>query len=114
MEEDPYRVSFERSPSRLEDLAVQHFPPRLFKGMGKNPAINEISSHIEVLEECGDVRWGGPEKDVIQPTGTTHFLNRIGSYPYSSDSKKRQGTLPGSDDADEPGKESIEKKGIMI
>jgi glyoxylase-like metal-dependent hydrolase (beta-lactamase superfamily II) len=103
----------EGSPSKLEDIAVQHFPPRLLKGSGKNLAINEISAHIEVLEECGDVRWSGPEMDAIQPTGTKHFLDRIGVYLDSSESKKRQRTLRGSEDADEPDKEPKGRKGII-
>ena len=69
-----------RPPSTLEDIAARHFPPRLLKGLGKNLAINEISAHIEILEECADVRWTGPEMNAIQPTGTNNFLDRLGIY----------------------------------
>ena len=69
-----------KPPSTLEDIAAQHFPPRLLKGLGKNLAINEISAHIEILEECEDVRWTGPEMNAIQPTGTNNFLDRLGIY----------------------------------
>jgi hypothetical protein len=103
----------ERSPMKLEDIAVRHFPPRLLKGTGKNLAINEISSHVEVLEECGDVRWSGPEKDAVQATGTKHFLNRIGLYLSSSEPEKRQRKFQGSEDADKSGKDSITRKGII-
>jgi hypothetical protein len=67
-------------PSTLEDIATRHFPPRLLKGVGKNLAINEVSAHIEILEDCGDVQWTGPEKNAIQPTGTKKFLDRLGNY----------------------------------
>ena len=70
----------EKPPSTLEDIANQHFPPRLLKGLGKNLAINEISAHVELLHECGDVRWAESGKHSIQPTGTTNFLGRLGTY----------------------------------
>jgi glyoxylase-like metal-dependent hydrolase (beta-lactamase superfamily II) len=66
--------------STLEDIAARHFPPRLLKGSGKNLALNEISAHIEILEECGDVGWSGPERCSIEPTGTKNFLDRLGKY----------------------------------
>jgi hypothetical protein len=69
-----------RPHSTLENIAARHFPPRRLKGLGKNLAINEISAHIEILQECGDVQWGGPGKDSIQPTGTKNFLDRLGIY----------------------------------
>jgi hypothetical protein len=69
-----------KPPSTLEDIAARHFQPRLLKGLGKNLAVDEISAHIEILEECGDVQWTGPEKDSIQPTGTNNFLDRLGVY----------------------------------
>jgi len=67
-------------PSTIEDIAARHFPTRLLKGLGKNLAIDEISAHIEILEECEDIQWTGPEKNTIQPTGTKHFLDRLGVY----------------------------------
>lgn len=70
----------ERSPSTLEDIATQHFPPRLLKGVGKKLAINEISAHVEILQECGDVRWTGSEKAPVKPTGSKHILDRLGVY----------------------------------
>ena len=69
-----------KQPSTVEDVAVRHFPSRLLKGLGKNMAINEIAAHVEILEECGDIQWTGPEMDSLQPTGTSKFRDRLGAY----------------------------------
>ncbi|MBN1103526.1 MAG: MBL fold metallo-hydrolase [Deltaproteobacteria bacterium] len=58
-------------PRTLEEIVLAHFAPNLLKGFGTKLAENEVRSHLELLEHCGDVAWGG--KDQVTETGTTHF-----------------------------------------
>ncbi|MDY6912130.1 MAG: MBL fold metallo-hydrolase, partial [Chloroflexota bacterium] len=48
-------------PIGVGDIARRHFLPDQLKGYGALMARNEIISHIEIMEECGDVRWVGHE-----------------------------------------------------
>jgi hypothetical protein len=43
-------------------------------------AENEIRAHLEIMEECGDVRWAGEKKGIVQCTGTSNCLRVIGTY----------------------------------
>ena len=71
-------------PAGVEDIAVQHFPPSRLAGMGKALAVNEIRAHIEIMEACGDIRWAGEKNDIVQRTGTSNYLDAIGSYLCST------------------------------
>jgi glyoxylase-like metal-dependent hydrolase (beta-lactamase superfamily II) len=42
-------------PRAAEDIARKYFEPRLLEGFGINMAINEILSHLELMEITGDV-----------------------------------------------------------
>jgi glyoxylase-like metal-dependent hydrolase (beta-lactamase superfamily II) len=44
-------------PKTPEEIAREHFEPRLLKGFGINLAVNEVLSHCELLGRCGDVTW---------------------------------------------------------
>ena len=67
-------------PSGIDDIAVQHFEPELLEGVGKYAARNELTAHIEVMEQCGDVRWVDENRDMVQSTGSKNYLDLIGSY----------------------------------
>jgi glyoxylase-like metal-dependent hydrolase (beta-lactamase superfamily II) len=67
-------------PTGIKEIVVQHFPPSRLSGMGKELAENEIRAHLEIMEECGDIRWQRGNKDIIERTGTSNCLDRIGSY----------------------------------
>jgi len=67
-------------PTRLEAIARQHFSQSSLVGAGMLMAQNEIMAHIEVMEESGDVRWIGENKDRVQCTGSHNCLDVIGAY----------------------------------
>jgi glyoxylase-like metal-dependent hydrolase (beta-lactamase superfamily II) len=58
------------------EIAREHFEERQLKGYGILMAENEIVSHCELLEACGDVRRAG---DHYLATGTMHFESFIRS-----------------------------------
>ena len=69
-----------RKPLGIEDIALQHFSASLLKGSGKVMAQDEVKAHVEVMEECGDIRWVGEDRDLVQSTGSSKCLDVIGAY----------------------------------
>jgi len=67
-------------PAGIEDVVVRHFPPSRLSGMGKGLAENEIRAHLEIMEECGDVRWTDGNKKLVQLTGSENYLDAIESF----------------------------------
>jgi glyoxylase-like metal-dependent hydrolase (beta-lactamase superfamily II) len=67
-------------PAGVDEIAVRHFPESQLDGAGKTMAHDEIMAHLEVLEACGDIRWTGEKRDVVRPTGTTHYLSILNAY----------------------------------
>ena len=67
-------------PAGIGDIAMQHFPPSRLAGMGRPMAKNEIRAHVELMEECGDIRWAGENRDMVQNTGTSNCLSAIEAY----------------------------------
>jgi len=67
-------------PTEIKDIVIRHFPPSRLAGMGKSLAENEVRAHLEIMRDCGDVRWQRGNEDIIEPTGTSDFLTRLGSY----------------------------------
>ncbi len=67
-------------PIGVGDIAVQHFPPSSLVGMGKPMARNEVRAHIELMEECGDIRHIGENRDMVQRTGTSHCFRVLEAY----------------------------------
>jgi glyoxylase-like metal-dependent hydrolase (beta-lactamase superfamily II) len=67
-------------PLGTEAIAIQHFPPSQLAGMGKSMAQNEIIAHVEIMEEFGDIRRVGEDKDLAQHTGSNNFLNILKAY----------------------------------
>ncbi len=67
-------------PVSIEDIVVQHFPPSRLSGMGKALAENEIKAHLEIMMECGDIRWTGESKELVRRTASGNYLDVIGSY----------------------------------
>ena len=67
-------------PAGIEDIVVRHFPPSRLSGMGKGLAENEIRAHLEIMEECGDVRWTDGNKKMVQLTGSENYLDAIESF----------------------------------
>jgi hypothetical protein len=70
----------DNKPAGVADIVVQHFPPSRLAGMGKQLAENEIRAHIEIMEACGDIRWASENRDMVQRTGTSNYLNAIEIY----------------------------------
>ena len=64
----------------IKDIAVQHFAPELLVGGGEPLAHHEIISHLEFMEECGDVRLINEEEVIVKNTGSSNFLGLIGAY----------------------------------
>ncbi|MBU2498728.1 MAG: MBL fold metallo-hydrolase [Proteobacteria bacterium] len=62
-------------PLSAEEIAEEHFEPRLLKGYGIYLAVNEVLSHCELLENCKDVVFEGDGK--ISWTGKTQFESLI-------------------------------------
>jgi hypothetical protein len=73
-------------PLSVEEIAIQYFPPYLLKGVGQVLGENEISAHIEILEGSGDICYTGEKRHLVHPTGTSNFLNTLGSYLSPLDS----------------------------
>ncbi len=65
-------------PSTINDIAIQHFPPSLLSGTGILMAQKEITAHVEVMEECGDICWVGENKDMVENKGSNNYLTKIG------------------------------------
>jgi len=74
----------DNKPAGVADIVVQHFPPSRLAGMGKQLAENEIRAHIEIMEACGDIRWAGENRDIVQRTGTSNYLSAIEVYLHCS------------------------------
>jgi glyoxylase-like metal-dependent hydrolase (beta-lactamase superfamily II) len=68
------------APAGVEEIVDSHFSETLLQGAGQIMANEEITSHLEVLEEYGDIRWTGEKGDMVQPTGTSNFLDALNSY----------------------------------
>jgi hypothetical protein len=67
--------SLKRCPKTARELAVAYFEPSLLKGAGIIMAENEILSHCELLQACGDVI---PSDDGrFEATGTSTFESAI-------------------------------------
>jgi len=43
-------------------------------------AYNEVRAHLEIMEECGDIRWVGDKGDIVEATGTKNFVTEMGKY----------------------------------
>ena len=43
-------------------------------------ARRELMAHLEVMEESGDIRWAGENKDIVQPTGSRNFIDVFNRY----------------------------------
>jgi len=67
----------EDGPRTAEEIAREHFEPRLLKGMGMRLAINEVLSHCELLHASGDTLR--LEDGRICATGSTGFETLIRS-----------------------------------
>ena len=72
--------SINERPAPIEQIAVQYFPPSQLRGSGRFMAYREIRAHIEVMEECGDVRWIGEDNNIVQTTGSQNFLASMERY----------------------------------
>lgn len=70
----------ENKPAGVADIVAQHFEPSLIEGYGKLLAHNEIMAHLEIMEECGDVRWDSANKDLVKSTGSTNFIGSLAAY----------------------------------
>jgi glyoxylase-like metal-dependent hydrolase (beta-lactamase superfamily II) len=58
-------------PQTAEAIAIEHFDERLLEGFGSIMAANEIVSHCEFLDACGDIR--SENKNQYRATGTANF-----------------------------------------
>jgi glyoxylase-like metal-dependent hydrolase (beta-lactamase superfamily II) len=62
-------------PRTAEEIAEEHFEPRLLKGMGMRMAVNEVLSHCELLQVAGDVEPVAAGR--ITATGCNRFESLI-------------------------------------
>jgi glyoxylase-like metal-dependent hydrolase (beta-lactamase superfamily II) len=62
-----------------EYIAWQHFPASQLAGNGIFLALDEIRSHIEIMEECGDILWADDNKSLVQHSGSRNFLTVMGT-----------------------------------
>jgi len=69
-----------RQPAKVEEIAHQYFAASLLAGSGKHMAYNEVRAHLEIMEECSDIRWVGQNHDLAQATGTRNFVAEMGKY----------------------------------
>ena len=70
----------ESGPTGVDDIARRHFLPDQLKGYGTIMARNELISHIEIMENCGDVRWVGEQGELLEHTGSAECLNVMRAY----------------------------------
>ncbi|MBM3154292.1 MAG: MBL fold metallo-hydrolase [Chloroflexi bacterium] len=68
----------------LEEIAVRHFPSALLQGMGKTMALNEILTHLELLQDCGDVQLLGEKGDKAKRTGLEGYAKTIQQHLLGS------------------------------
>lgn len=69
-------------PTGVRDIVHQHFAPGLLAGMGELLAKKEIIAHLEVMEESGDVRWIGENRETVQNTGSNNYRCLIEEYVH--------------------------------
>ncbi len=67
--------SLKQGPKNARDLAVVHFEAPLLRGHGIIMAENEILSHCELLQTCGDVVRS--KDGMFEATGTSSFESAI-------------------------------------
>ncbi|MBT4513239.1 MAG: MBL fold metallo-hydrolase [Chloroflexi bacterium] len=67
-------------PKHLDEIVVKHFTPTQLAGVGSLMAQNELLAHIEIMEECGDVRQVGKDDELFQHTGSTQCLDLLRTY----------------------------------
>ena len=70
----------DNKPSGIDYIVTQHFPSSMLKGMGRSMAANEIMAHIEIMEECGDIRVDRGKEYSVQHNGTDNFLTTLAAY----------------------------------
>ncbi len=80
-----------RKPAELESIAREHFSQSSLAGVGMTLARNEIMSHIEIMEKCGDVIVLDSKKDMFQSTGSENCLDMIGSCLWRHHPSRRIG-----------------------
>jgi len=65
------RVALENGPLDEADIARTLFEAPMLKGFGMRMAVNEVRSHLELLDHCGDVCRSPDGK--AAPTGKTNY-----------------------------------------
>ena len=61
----------------LESLTRRHFSSRHLEGPNFRMALSEVVSHVEFLQEAGDVEMVGEDKSGVRWTGTEHYARVI-------------------------------------
>ncbi|MCE2462626.1 MAG: hypothetical protein J4F46_01720, partial [Dehalococcoidia bacterium] len=64
-------------PLAMEDITRKHFSGHHLEARNYYLAFSEIVSHIELLQEVGDVDMVGGEKGLVHWKGTEHFARFI-------------------------------------
>ncbi len=67
-------------PLGLDNIAEKHFLPSQLEGSGIFLARSELTAHIEVMENCGDIRWIDDNREAAEHTGSHNFRNTLGTY----------------------------------
>lgn len=63
-----------RQPAKVKEIARQYFEASQLAGSGRHMAYEEVQAHLEILQECGDIRWTGEKEEPAQATGTRNFV----------------------------------------
>jgi glyoxylase-like metal-dependent hydrolase (beta-lactamase superfamily II) len=67
-------------PIEEEAIARQYFPPSQLDGSGIFIAIEEVRTHTEFMEECGDISRSGEKGQIVQHTGSNKFISALEAY----------------------------------
>ncbi len=65
-------------PLTAEDIARQHFEPKLLEGLGMTMAVNEVLSHCELLTITGDLE--SENEGHFFATGSRHFDSYVREF----------------------------------
>lgn len=64
-------------PRTPKEIAEEHFEPRLLAGFGIHMAVNEVVSHCELLDHCGDAVWADGRLIATGNRGFESFIRNL-------------------------------------
>ena len=66
-------VLIRKETTGMESITRRHFSSRHLEGPNFRMALSEVVSHIELLQEAGDVEMVGENKNQVRWTGSENF-----------------------------------------